>query len=512
MLYKIKKIKEISFLFRSTALLTMLLFSACKSINAVERVTVNFNYVTSEAKTLSKSSYSKPSMVKNNITQSEYAQIDFNKAKALWKIEQLPFGLEMFHLGYIYKTPILLNEFKNDYTQELRFSNELFNFGNLTNNRLAEAKNLSGYAGFKILYPINEPHIFGEIISFLGNEQYRALGRDNIYGAYASAVSFLDDNQKLNNSYFTKFWLGKPNKKAKSILFYALSDSPKASTAYEFKITPGEITSLDIKSVVFPRENIDKLAIAPLKTFYLYGENTLTHYKSYYPEVHNSDGLIISEDENIVWHPLQNPKSLLKFNHPVKKLKYFGLLQRDRNYNNYLNPSIPFQKMPNVWIEPKDDWGAGSVEIIEQPTNNYNDNNVAVFWKPVEPLTKGKSYSFNYTLNWSLQPPKTDKAPVVATYIGRKNNVYTFLVLYSDENLKKLSPVTVLTPKVDLSNNAVLVSPPTVQKDPYNNNWRVLFSIKPKDINSKSPIEASCSLSNNKKQLLTETWNNIWIP
>ncbi|MCP4177520.1 MAG: hypothetical protein GY756_07120 [bacterium] len=512
MLNQIKKFKEMSFLFLSIALFTLLLFSACRSINAVERTTVDFNYVSSAAKNLSNNSYVKPPVVKNNLTQSEYAQIDFNQAKALWKIEQLPFGLEMFHLGYIYNTPIPINEFKNDYTQELRFSNELFNFGSLTKGTLTNAKNLTGYAGFRMLYPINEPHTFAEIISFLGNKQFRALGRNNIYGAYATAVSFLAKNQKLTNSFFTEFWLGKPNKKAKSIVFYALTDSPQASTAYKFNITPGEITVLDIKSVVFPRKNIDTLAIAPLKTFFLYGENTLDHFESYYPEVHNSDGLIISEKEKIIWHPLQNPTSLIKSSYKLDQLKYFGLLQRDRFYNHYLNPSIPFQKMPNVWLEPKNDWGDGSIELMEEPTDSYNVNNVTAYWKPSQPLLKGKSYNFDYTLNWSMQYPKTDKAPVIATYIGKKDNVFTYLVLYSDKKLKKLSPVTVLNANIKLSSNAVLVSKPNVQKDPYNNDWRVLFSIKPKSKNSKTPLEASCSLSNNKKLIITETWNNKWIP
>ncbi|HJO95267.1 MAG TPA: glucan biosynthesis protein [Victivallales bacterium] len=511
MLNKIKKLKETSFLFLSIALFTLLLFTACKSINAVERVSVNFNYVTAKAKNLSNNSYAKPLTVKNNLTQSEYAQIDFNQTKTLWKVERLPFGLEMFHLGYIYNTPIPINEFKNDYSQELRFSNELFNFGSLTKGTLTNAQNLTGYAGFKMTHPINEPHIYGEIISFLGNEKFRALGRNNIYGAYATTVSFLEQNQKLNNSYFTEFWLGKPNKNAKSIIFYALTDNPQAATAYEFNITPGETTVLDIKSVIFPRQNINTLAIAPLKTFFLYGENTLNHFESYYPEVHNSDGLIISADEEIIWHPFQNPKILIKSSHEINRLKYFGLLQRDRNYNNYLNPSIPFQKMPNVWIQPKSDWGKGSVELLEAPTDSYNANNISAYWKPAQPLVKGRPYSFDYTMNWSMQNPKTDKAPVIDTYIGKKNDIYTFLVLYSSKSLKKLSPVTVLTPKIKVSNNAVLADKPTVRKDPYNHYWRVLFSIKPKTSDSRSPIKASCSLNNNKK-IITETWNNKWIP
>ncbi|MDP1465844.1 glucan biosynthesis protein, partial [Klebsiella pneumoniae] len=63
---------------------------------------------------------------------------------------------------------------------------------------------------------------------------------------------------------FVEFWLERPSPGADAIRFYGLLDGASLSGAYEFVAYPGAVTRLEVKAVLFPREAIELLGIAPL--------------------------------------------------------------------------------------------------------------------------------------------------------------------------------------------------------------------------------------------------------
>jgi len=69
--------------------------------------------------------------------------------------------------------------------------------------------------------------------------------------------------------------------------------------------------------------------------------------------------------------------------------KGFGLVQRDRDFRSYQDLETHAERRPSVWIVPRNDWGAGRVELVEIPTNSDTNDNVVGFWVPEKPPKPG---------------------------------------------------------------------------------------------------------------------------
>ena len=506
---KIMRISRLLFLVVSVTLL-----EGCGVVNASSsRQEINFEYVQKQAELLAQKSYVAPVKTKNDLTISDYSQITFNSSKSLWMSEALPFRLELFHLGYIYNTPIIINEFKGLYSQDIRFTNDLFNFGMLTQNTINKAKEMEGYAGFKILSQLNKPSQFDELISFLGNEKFRALGRYNVYGLYATPLITVSTNSKINMAHYTEFWIGKPEHKENYLTIYAVADSLEAVVAFQYEIHPGDDTNIKVKSTIYPRVDTLSVGIAPMSTLYFLGSNTHSNYNSCYAQFHYSDGLIISSENNIAYKPLEN------YSHPVinelkvTNVKYFGLVQRDRNYDHYQTPFIALHLMPSLWITPDNNWQQnGKVVLTETPANNTNALNIHAFWVPEEKLYRGKNYSYNYTMHWATNEPNTELGYVSSTKVGMNESNICFSVKFTSDVLKKMPAVANITANTIVSANSKIIST-QIQKDPFDSQWIALITVcKPVKTNDKqAPISLSCALMNEGKPL-TEIWTYKWIP
>lgn len=66
----------------------------------------------------------------------------------------------------------------------------------------------------------------------------------------------------------------------------------------------------------------------------------------------------------------------------------FGLLQRDRNFDHYLD-GVRYDLRPSLWVEPLGDWGEGSVQLVEIPTDDEIHDNIVAMWVPKQPATAG---------------------------------------------------------------------------------------------------------------------------
>lgn len=492
--------------------ITLALFVGCQTAPAVNRQPIDFNYVCKQAENASKDSYSEPSKIDNKLSSAEYGQITFNSSKELWKEGKLPYRLEFYHLGYIYNSPLALYEFKGDYSQELRFTNDLFNFGTLDQSMTDHAKSLNqGYAGFKVLCQLNRPGQFDELISFLGNSRFRALGRYNVYGIYANAFLTLGKDGGIDFSRFSDFWLGKPSENSTSVVFYALADADDAVSSYKYEVIQGDACVIKVTQTIYPRKEISAVGIAPMSSVYLFGKASQKKFGSYYPEMHFSDGFILKSDKNYLFQGLENYSKTVLTEFPVKKLDYFGLIQRDRDYEDYQNPFSAQHLMPNLWIVPSN-WGEGKVQLVQMPTGSIDSLNIYAFWVPDDKLIPGKAYTFEYSMNWSMNEPDSTLGHAVATRIGTANNTTTFSVKFAGDQLQKLSAVTTITPNVTINGNGKLTGVPQILKDPYDNAWRVLIPVtKTNDPLKSNIVTINCTLFEGKVPV-SETWSYKWMP
>jgi periplasmic glucans biosynthesis protein len=76
-------------------------------------------------------------------------------------------------------------------------------------------------------------------------------------------------------------------------------------------------------------------------------------------------------------------------------------MQRSRRFEDFQDPEARYERRPSLWIEPLGDWGKGSVELVEIPTEiEYNDNVVA-YWRPSGPVPAGVARSLSYRMRWT---------------------------------------------------------------------------------------------------------------
>ena len=141
----------------------------------------------------------------------------------------------------------------------------------------------------------------------------------------------------------------------------ALMDSPSVAGAYRFIIEPGDSTAVEVETSLFFRKSPKKIGIAPLGSLFLAGQNRTRFIPDYRPQVHDSDGLLIESGEsNWIWRPLVNPaKEHQITDFPVTDLKGFGLMQRDRAFEDYDDLASRFELRPSYWVEPGRHWVPG---------------------------------------------------------------------------------------------------------------------------------------------------------
>merc|ERR1712000_230686 len=148
----------------------------------------------------------------------------------------------------------------------------------------------SGFAGFRVHYPIKNEEYKDEFAVFLGASYFRLVGKNQVYGISARGLAIdtaMPDGEEF--PHFTKFWVVEP-REGQPIKIYARLESPSVAGAYSFEIMPGKDTTMQVKSWIFARENVGKLGVAPFTSMFLYGENSQIRRDDYRPEVHDSDG------------------------------------------------------------------------------------------------------------------------------------------------------------------------------------------------------------------------------
>jgi glucans biosynthesis protein len=243
---------------------------------------------------------------------------------------------------------------------------------------------------------------------------------------------------------------------------------------------------------------------------YWFSESEKKRLEDWRPEVHDSDGLAIwTGSGERIWRPLINPPTPVTSSFVDENPKGFGLLQRDRAFENYLD-GVNYERRPSVWVEPLEGWGRGSVQLVELPTDDEIHDNVTAYWRPEAPVKAGNAYRLRYRLHWLAdEPHPAAVARCVATRIGRggqpgkprPQGVYKFTVEFAGPALEPLWGDTVkASPVVTSSQGAI--SGAFIEPIPGTRRWRAIFDLTPA---TKDPAELRLYIQGNGTAL-TETW------
>jgi glucans biosynthesis protein len=82
-------------------------------------------------------------------------------------------------------------------------------------------------------------------------------------------------------------------------------------------------------------------------------------------------------------------------------------------------PSPAYQDRPSVWIEPRNRWGPGCVQLAEIPTQVEYFDNIVAFWHPEVELRAGQTSELSYRLTWRDDTPAANLLRAVSTRIGQ---------------------------------------------------------------------------------------------
>ncbi|WP_434570190.1 glucan biosynthesis protein G [Pseudomonas sp. Z3-8] len=435
---------------------------------------------------------------------ADYQKIRFRTEKAEWADQKTPFRLSFYHQGMHFDTPVKINEITATTVEEIKYDPTRFDFGDVKFD--PKATEQLGYAGFRVLYPINKADKQDEIMTMLGASYFRVIGKGQVYGLSARGMAIdtaLPSGEEFPR--FREFWIQRPKPTDKHLVIFALLDSPRATGAYRLTVRPGTDTVVDVKSRVFLRDRVNKLGIAPLTSMFLFGANQPSKVLNYRRELHDSSGLSIhAGNGEWIWRPLNNPKHLAVSNFSVENPRGFGLLQRGRDFSHYEDLDDRYEKRPSAWIEPKGDWGKGTVDLVEIPTADETNDNIVAFWSPEKLPEPGQPLDFAYRLHWTLDEASLhspDSAWVKQTLrstgdvkqsnlIRQPDGSVAYLVDFEGPSLQALPEDAEVRSQVSVGDNGEIVEN-SVRYNPETKGWRLTLRLKIKDPGKATEMRAA---------------------
>ena len=454
----------------------------------------------------------------------QYRSIRFRPEAALWK-GAARFELQLFHPGFIHREPVRLHLVEDGRITTVPFDPARFRYDGSAAPAAAAAAPGTGHAGFRVHYPLNDAAIKDETAVFLGASYFRLLGRGHVHGLSSRGLA-IDTALESGEEFplFREFWLVRPDPDAPAMTFHALLDSRSVAGAYRFVLEPGAPTTLDVDARLFARADVAKLGVAPLSSMFLYGRNRLPAFDDFRPQVHDSDGLLLhAAGGEWIWRPLGNGPDVQVAAFPGAAPRGFGLVQRDRRFESYLDAEARYDRRPSEWVEPVgEDWGSGRVELLEFAVGSEFADNVAAYWVPDEPFTAGAARRYRYRLStFDARLPAQSLAQVERTSIGRDalpgqqdpppRSRRRFVVDFGPLPPALAEPVGAGAPppvEAVLDATSGQVSDLVVQSLPEARGWRAAFRLEPA---GSEPAGLRLYLHRDGRRV-SETWNHVWHP
>ncbi len=347
-----------------------------------------------------------------------WREIRFRPEQAMLGSAGGPFRLETFHLGFLYRRPVTINLIRDGIAAPIPYSTTLFDYGRVKPEELLPVN--FGFAGFRLHYPLNDPHVSDEVISFLGASYFRFLGREQKYGLSARALCVEAGTEHESFPFFREFWIETPGVRASRATIYGLLDDKATTGAFRFDLTPGQDSECEVQATLFPRQAGVKFGLAPLTSMFLAGENDRRVSPGFRAELHDSDGLLMRTGaDEWLWRPLANPPFARTTSFLDSDVRGFGLMQRDRTFESYQDLDLSYELRPSYFVEPTGQWGPGRVELIELATADETNDNVVASWTPATPPAPLLPYSCAYKITACLDEPRlSPNGRVVNTFIA----------------------------------------------------------------------------------------------
>jgi glucans biosynthesis protein len=465
-----------------------------------------FNNVLAEARRRAATAYVPPRNTTpgwlQRLSPDQYRGIRFNTDDDIWRSDDLPFRLDLLPLGFNFQTAVGVSVLERGQFVDLNATSDMFLFGP---GVTPPPKSPLPLSGFRIRSRINPSKLWDEFLVFQGASYFRAVAEGEVYGLSGRGLA-LNTAEPSGEEFpaFTHFWIERPSRGATELVLYALLDSESTTGAYRFTIRPGPETSVDVDMTLFPRVELHVVGIAPLTSMFLFDETNRGRLDDYRPEVHDSDGLqITTKSGEHLWRPLANPSKLQVSTFTSEPPQAFGLIQRSRRQSDFEDLDAQYERRPSAWIEPRSEWGAGAVELVEIPSGRETNDNIVAFFRPAATLSPGRPVHFAYHMGWLGMPRLPEGlGTTIATRSGAsidgRRRVFQIDFVGAGEQSDGL--------RVDIGASAGRVSNVQLLPNPGIHGLRASFELDP---NGADLIELRLRVLRDNRPL-TETWLYRW--
>jgi len=454
-----------------------------------------------------------------DITYDQYRAIRFRPERALWR-DDTRFEVQFFHPGFLFPHPVMMHTLEGGVVSPIAFEQDLFRYDAEAAVLEGKGGGGAGFAGFRLHYPLNTPDHKDEVVVFLGASYFRLVGPGQVYGLSTRGLA-IDTASPEGEEFpaFREFWLVRPEPEDDSMTFFALLDSPSVSGAYRFDLTAGDEVRVDVEKHLFARTDVGKLGIAPLTSMYFFGEASVRGHDDFRPRAHDSEGLqVLTGAGEWVWRPLANPRVVRAVSLRDRDPRGFGLVQRNRDFGQYLDLEAEYHRRPSQWVTPMGgDWGAGGVELVEIPTPDETNDNIVAYWVSDPAFAAGDRRHYRYRLTiFDDTPPGDPPAQVVRTRSGwgavpgiadpPPRSLRRYIVDFAGGALEGLGPDAAVGVRLDTTSGSV--EDVGVRWLPGGEGWRATFLLEPE---GQQPADLRLVLTLDGSPV-TETWNHVWYP
>lgn len=355
-----------------------------------------------------------------DLSYDQYRKIWFDSRNALWEGTDASQRVDVFPPGLYFPQAIRTYVVEDGTARPMLFDMGVFD----STDKFPEVPidDTLGYSGLRLRAQLRQPGIFEEYAVFQGASYFRGIGTDDIYGLSARGLA-LKTGDPMGEEFpdFTAFWLERPAAEAPTIVLHALLDSPSCTGAYRFAITPGQPLTMQVEAEIFARTDLTHVGIAPLTSMFLFDDTDRQRFDDFRPAVHDNDGLLIHNGGGeVIWRPLANPVTLQISAFGDMNPRGFGLMQRARGFADFNDLEALYHRRPGLWVTPGEDWGKGSVHLVEIPADLEIYDNIVAYWRPAADIMAGTSHKISYRLDWGRDPAPHDAMPlrVVNTAAG----------------------------------------------------------------------------------------------
>ncbi|WP_164659870.1 glucan biosynthesis protein [Tropicibacter sp. Alg240-R139] len=413
-----------------------------------------------------------------NLSYEQYREIRFRLDKALWYGTDTPYNVDFFTPGLYFPQAVKVFSVENGLSTPVPFDLDMFKKSGKVPELPVDADTL-GFSGLRLRTELHRPGKTDEFCVFQGASYFRAIGLGEAYGLSARGLALkTGDSEGEEFPDFVRFWLERPKMGQRNMVVHALLDSPSVTGAYRFDITPGEDCVMEVEATLFAREEMDHVGLGPLTSMFLFDETNPTRFDDFRPAVHDSDGLMIHNGAGeVLWRPLANPKHLQVSSFVDTNPRGFGLMQRSRAFANFADLEAHYHRRPGLWVEPKGDWGKGTVRLVEIPADQEIYDNIVAYWRPAEPYVTGQQIDIAYRLIWGEHPYRTPLPAVINTAMGKRHFAdgrVAVIDFEASELFDDLDAIDIFT-----QSGHVETSKGVLQRNPDTGGARLAFSFDP---------------------------------